>query len=102
MKRVCGILFLALCIFSIYFDLTFGTLPEAVGNSQEPEPVPYAEVTAKPGDTVLSMIEDIEGFPTGVSIDQMIQDFVDLNGIYPEQIQPGITYKIPIYPAGQP
>ena|SRR5690606_19095352 len=99
MKRVLVIMLIAICVYAIYFDFTIGTLPKAEEQESDTthSDLKYAFVTVEPGDTVLSIIEEIGGFPSSMSIEEMINDFVDLNGILPEQIQPGVTYKIPIY-----
>jgi len=96
MKRMIGLMFVAICIYAIYFDLSIGTLPKAEKKDMDLG-IEYVVVTVQPGDTVLSIIEELGGFPIGVSIEKMIEDFVDLNGIFPEQIQPGKSYKIPVY-----
>lgn len=102
MNRVFVLMFIAICIYAIYFDFTIGTLPKAEEKEVDAmdSDLKYAYVTVEPGDTVLSLIEEVAGFPSGVPIEKMINDFVDLNGILPEQIQPGVTYKIPVYHRG--
>lgn len=102
MNRVFVLMFIAICIYAIYFDFTIGTLPKAEEKEVDAmdSDLKYAYVTVEPGDTVLSLIEEIGGFPSSVSIEEMINDFIDLNGILPEQIQPGVTYKIPVYHRG--
>ncbi len=102
MNRVFVLMFIAICIYAIYFDFTIGTLPKAEEKEVDAmdSDLKYAYVTVEPGDTVLSLIEEIGGFPSSMSIEEMINDFIDLNGILPEQIQPGVTYKIPVYHRG--
>ncbi|CAH0347015.1 hypothetical protein [Bacillus sp. CECT 9360] len=103
MKRL--LLFLTLCFigFIIYFDLTTGTLPasgvKAGEYSIQPEKssVPYTEVMINPGDTLLTISEKEEDGLT-VSIEMLIRDFQELNnGLNPEEMQIGETYKIPVY-----
>ncbi len=99
MKRILVLMLIAICVYAIYFDFTIGTLPKAEEKEVDAmdSDLKYAYVTVEPGDTVLSLIEEIGGFPSSMSIEEMINDFIDLNGILPEQIQPGVTYKIPVY-----
>ncbi|WP_285768930.1 hypothetical protein [Peribacillus sp. SI8-4] len=109
MKRL--LLFISFCftLFIIYFDLTTGTLPTsrqpvstvqpAVPASQQ-QPAPTAafkEVTMKPGDTLISIIES-EKAGNNKPIETIISDFQSLNeGMKPENMQIGKTYKIPVY-----
>ncbi len=87
--------------------MRYGTLP--IGSSQANVAI---ETTTSPttpshshtkkkiqaGDTVLSLIENEIDGPIPVSIQQVIQDFQELNdGLLPEQIQIGKVYTIPIY-----
>ncbi|MBT2665488.1 LysM peptidoglycan-binding domain-containing protein [Bacillus sp. ISL-4] len=107
MKRL--LLFISFCftLFIIYFDLTTGTLPASHPPASTGEPaVPasqsasapsaaYKEITMKPGDTLLSIVE--KG-GSNQPIETIIADFQSLNeGLKPENMQIGKTYKIPIY-----
>lgn len=100
MKKVLGIVALVLIVYAIYSDITTGTL---IGKSSEEIvetsfSIQYIEVQVKPGDTLLSLIEQQGGYPDQVSINQMIDDFISLNeGMKPNDMQPGKVYKIPIY-----
>lgn len=101
-------------IFSIYYDLSNGTIP--IANEQQATPVmttpslteepemesdsnaTYIEVEVKAGDTVLTVAERIANKPIPVSITQLVEDFQVLNeGMKPEKIQVGRTYKFPLY-----
>lgn len=101
-------------IFSIYYDISHGTIPTA--NEQQSTPVmtspslteqaetaadpdaTYIEVEVKAGDTVLTVAERIANKPIPVSITQLVEDFQVLNeGMEPEKIQVGKTYKFPLY-----
>ncbi|MCU9613889.1 hypothetical protein OEV98_09985 [Caldibacillus lycopersici] len=99
MKRVIGGLVLLAVLYAIYMDITVGTLPKATQQDAiASSSIAFLEVRIEPGDTVLSIIEELTGFPKNIAIDQMIKDFTSLNGgIAPEQIRPGEVYKIPIY-----
>ncbi|MGE7764504.1 hypothetical protein [Peribacillus sp. NPDC096540] len=109
MKRL--LLFISFCfiIFIIYFDLTTGTLPASHPSTSSVEPsvpaskpasvptVAYKEITTKPGDTLLSIVEKEIG-ASNQPIETIISDFQGLNeGLKPEQMQIGKTYKIPVY-----
>lgn len=104
MKRLLGVLFIGICLYAVFVDLTRGTLPKNNNQTEEiveevnTASIPYEEVTISRGDTLLTIIEKRDGFPSHISINQMIEDFMVLNnGVKPEMIQPGQTYKIPVY-----
>lgn len=94
--------------YIIYYDITTGTLPQKVTTEFKEPSLPvtqsndnnklnYYEITMKPGDTLLSIIEREDGSPTQ-SIETIISDFQELNeGLKPEQMQIGKIYKIPNY-----
>jgi hypothetical protein len=112
MKKLFGLLLSVLIIYVIYFDLTVGTLP-----SSTPQPVdakvenrtqqniakpktnfPAFEAKVKPGDTVISIVENQLDQSLPVSISELIEDFKKLNpGKAPEKIQIGSTYIFPDY-----
>ncbi|RRN73174.1 hypothetical protein EI200_06165 [Peribacillus simplex] len=109
MKRL--LLFISFCftLFIIYFDLTTGTLPPShppatTGQPTVPASKPasapsadYKEITMKPGDTLLSIIET-EKVGSNQPIETIISDFQSLNEeLKPENMQIGKTYKIPVY-----
>jgi hypothetical protein len=108
MKRLLAFVAIFFIMFIIYYDITTGTLPQIVPtHSKEPSlPVnqsnikselSYIEITMKPGDTLLSIIEREEG-SLNQPIEAIITDFQELNeGLKPEQMQIGKTYKIPKY-----
>ncbi|MCM3617845.1 LysM peptidoglycan-binding domain-containing protein [Sutcliffiella horikoshii] len=103
-------------IYSIYYDLSAGTIPEPtapaaalVPTTTGPETVAetsphhqgekmYIEVEVKAGDTVLTIAERVANKPVPVSITQLVEDFAEMNeGTTPEKIQIGRTYKFPVY-----
>jgi len=99
MKKLASWIIGFFVIYSIFTDLTVGTLPDRhiINSTETINSQAYEEVVIKPGDTVLGLIEK-RGYPDNISITEMIEDFMQLNnGIAPERIQPGETYKIPIY-----
>ncbi|XJZ26243.1 hypothetical protein ACF5W4_12670 [Bacillota bacterium Lsc_1132] len=105
MKKLFGVLLLLIIIYSVYFDLTTGTLPQ--GGSQKAEAVvktkpvsriPYFEAKVKPGETVMTIVEHQINKPLPVSIPKLIRDFQSLNrGQAAEKIQIGQTYQFPDY-----
>ncbi|MFJ5621391.1 hypothetical protein ACIQD3_01415 [Peribacillus loiseleuriae] len=105
MKKM--LLFLSICftVFIIYYDMTKGTLPtkstvRTIEASSTPVseiiPIPYKEIKIRAGDSLLSIIKKQEG-TLPLSIESIISDFENLNGIKPEAMQIGNTYKIPFY-----
>ncbi|CAG9619324.1 hypothetical protein [Sutcliffiella rhizosphaerae] len=112
MIRLLVVALICITIYSIYFDLTSGTIPEGTSaiasapltddSSNQFEEIssnePYLEVEVMAGDTVLTIAEKIANKPIPVSIQQLIEDFQTLNeGISPEKIQIGKIYKFPVY-----
>ncbi|WP_066293421.1 hypothetical protein [Bacillus sp. FJAT-29937] len=105
MKRLALFLLSVLVIYVIYFDLTKGTLPlpavdepviEAMAVNETS--LPYFEKKVSSGDTVLSLVEKNINSPLSVSISKVIADFKLLNnGLSPEKIKSGYTYKFPDY-----
>lgn len=111
MKRLLTFLIICFVIFIVYYDITSGTLPQMiptdfkknslpVNNSAHKSKLSFIEITIKPGDTLLSIIEREEG-SLPQSIESIVTDFQELNeGLRPEQMQIGKTYKIPNYHEG--
>lgn len=67
-------------------------------NTGKEEELYYQEVKVAAGQTVLSIVEQIQGGPLPVSISQLITDFQVLNPkTEPEMIQIGKVYKFPVY-----
>lgn len=105
MKRILYLVLIAIVAYSIYYDLTTGTLPAFSApiqlqeeiKEQTEQTIPYIEVLVQAGDTVLSIIEREEGHLTK-PIDAIMKDFEKLNnGISPHEIQIGKIYKFPTY-----
>jgi hypothetical protein len=108
MKKIAAIITAFIVVYSIYYDLTVGTVPGfgkvtlASSEIAEVQPLlndnPYTLIETKPGDTVLSIVEKLHQGPLPVPIDTIIQDFQELNqNLKPEKIQIGKQYKIPLY-----
>ena len=100
LKKLFVLLFMALIIYSVYFDITIGTLPAVstpVTAQESPSDLPYKEIEVKPGETLLSIIEREEG-SLPKPINTIILDFQELNnGHSPHELQIGETYKFPNY-----
>ncbi|MGR3765044.1 hypothetical protein [Rossellomorea sp. NS-SX7] len=120
MKRMIIFFGIIILLYSVYYDLNKGTLnlltknnstvvtaqPQDVQKGKiETAPLPdasdstqtYIEMEIKPGDTVLSLVEDSLQGKLPVSIEQVVSDFEELNNTSPGKIQIGKTYKIPLY-----
>jgi hypothetical protein len=107
MKKLFGAAFILLLIYIIFFDLQHGTLPAAeeviveevsVETNKPASDTPYFELKVKAGDTVLSIVENNLGEQIPVSIEEIVNDFTLLNeGVSPEKIQIGKTYRFPNY-----
>ncbi|MGM9926655.1 MAG: hypothetical protein ACI35P_01780 [Bacillus sp. (in: firmicutes)] len=100
MKKLIFLLLFILVAYSIYFDVTKGTLPQTdtpVMVNQKEESFPYKEIQIEAGDTLLSIMEREDGrllkpIPT------IMEDFKKLNdGASPHTLKIGKTYKFPIY-----
>jgi hypothetical protein len=115
MKKLVAFLFIVLVLFSIYNDFNHGSLPAAVHddnikvepvsiqeNNVQQENIPYFEKEILPGDTVLSVLEEELNEPIPVPITEVVTDFEELNeGIKPEDIKFGKSYKFPKYGSQQ-
>lgn len=108
MKVLLITLFIFVIIYCVYYDLKTGTLPrEPVTTAQKDDSSvlddqqidePYVDVKVKPGDTVLTLLEQHQSGSLPVSISKVVTDFQNLNnGVAPEKMQIGRTYKIPLY-----
>ncbi|HEY2422041.1 MAG TPA: LysM domain-containing protein [Neobacillus sp.] len=106
MKRLFGMLLVVLILYVIYIDLTIGTLPsdtQKVGALAEQvvkpgKGIPSFTEKVKPGETVITIVENHLNKPIPVPITVLIQDFCELNpGKVPEKIQIGTTYTFPDY-----
>ncbi|CAM3950804.1 hypothetical protein [Lederbergia lenta] len=104
MKSIAALIVGIIVIYSMYHDLTVGTLPnnEIHSISTSDEMIKgnntYTLIEIKQGDTVLSVLEQLTQGSLPVSIEQAVDDFTDFNnGVKPEQIQTGETYKFPLY-----
>ncbi|WP_455662402.1 LysM peptidoglycan-binding domain-containing protein [Pradoshia sp.] len=93
------LIFLGCCIviYSVYYDLTYGTMPIATPAAVDKTNKTYYNIKVEPGDTVISLIEEKEG-TLPVPIEQIIEDFRSLNnGLNPEEIKIGQTYRLKDY-----
>lgn len=111
MKGFLGFILAVLVVYSIYYDLQFGTIPNmtkaaTVGTHLKPnkktghpekKQIPYKKTKVQPGATVLTVVEHLNG-NTSVSIQKIIRDFEKLNpGVDANKIKIGHTYLFPVY-----
>lgn len=115
MKRIGTIVIILIILYSTYYDLTIGTLPNGRTQAAE-QPVseqskvplsenadntdlePYQEIIVEPGHTVLSIVEHLHEGPIPATIQEIVYDFKQLNGgIEPEDMQIGKAYLFPLY-----
>jgi hypothetical protein len=107
MKNLLLLLLSFLIIYSIYFDLSVGTLPlphsstakvDAVAKPETKSKIPYFEFKVEPGDTLITIVEHQIKKSLPVSITRLIHDFEALNpGHSAEKIQIGTSYRFPDY-----
>ncbi|HEU5138773.1 MAG TPA: hypothetical protein VFT51_02290 [Bacillales bacterium] len=104
MKGFLGLCLAVLVVYTIYYDLEYGTLPHTskaatveTHKQQDKPKIPSRKIKAKPGQTVLSIVEKLNG-SNPVSIQKVVHDFEKLNpDVEASQIQIGKTYRFPIY-----
>ena len=113
MKRIGITLFVLLIGYSLFYDITVGTLPLLKPKAQEAAAQPamnsstseqteadaeYKQIEVKSGDTVLSIVEAISKSGKLPSVDMITNDFKKLNtNESPSKIRIGKTYKFPLY-----
>ncbi|WP_407268401.1 hypothetical protein [Radiobacillus sp. PE A8.2] len=127
LKRLALILFTILFLVSVFKDLTQGTVvnkayyeeqqqteadnsEQSLEQNQNPtknienepqqdQPYETIRIYPKPGDTVLSIVEDLNQNTSTLKMNQIIDDFVTLNpDANPHQINPKTAYYFPVYP----
>ncbi|HEX6922297.1 MAG TPA: LysM domain-containing protein [Bacillales bacterium] len=108
MKGFLGLCLAALVIYTIYYDLEYGTLPQTSKaatvqshkqqhEQKKQQQIPSKKVKVKPGQTVLSVVEQLNG-SSAAPIQKIVHDFKQLNpDTDANQIQIGQTYRFPIY-----
>jgi hypothetical protein len=101
MKKLAALFLTAFILYIVYYDLKIGTLPGSIQAStikETHDEISYQVWEVKPGDTVLSVVEKLTNESIPVSLSQVVDDFQALNqGVKPEEIQIGKTYKFPVY-----
>ncbi|WP_332632120.1 hypothetical protein [Halalkalibacter flavus] len=115
MKRIGTFFIILVILYSTYYDLTIGTLPNGLSHTATPSQIeefdeteiqetmaeefePFKEMIVEPGHTVLSIVEHLHEGPLSATIQEIVHDFETLNGgIKPEEIQIGKKYLFPIY-----
>lgn len=108
MKKLFIPVILLISIYSIYYDLSIGTLPtktlaavqnnDSNNNTTTSNEIPAEYIVVEPGYTVLSIVEELHGDPVNATIQQIVVDFEALNpGTKANKIQVGKQYLFPIY-----
>ncbi|MBP3039647.1 hypothetical protein J9303_09120 [Bacillaceae bacterium Marseille-Q3522] len=104
MKRLVGLILTMLISLAIIYDLRTGTLPREEPESIEAaspaavEDIAFFEKEITAGDTLISIVEEQLQSAIPVTIPEVISDFQQLNnGLPPEDMQMGETYKFPDY-----
>lgn len=107
MKRILLPLFGLLILYVVYIDLTEGTLPGTAAKQAQVTTnavtndnleISAFEAVVKPGETLISIVENQLDQPLPVSIDELIKDFEALNpGQAPEKMKIGSSYQFPDY-----
>jgi hypothetical protein len=103
MKKLIGILLSFLIIYSVYYDITVGTLPFSKSEKAEAveiqeSSIPFFEAKVKSGETLITIVEHKTNKSLSVPISELIRDFMTLNqGQSPEKMQVGKIYRFPKY-----
>ncbi|MEH7224547.1 hypothetical protein V7112_12130 [Bacillus sp. JJ1566] len=105
MKRFFAFLAIAFILYIIYYDVRVGTLSVEKNETIEATEVvaqtpsnPYQEIKVKAGDTLLSIVENVNEGKQISSIESVIKDFEELNpDSKAELLQIGKSYKFPLY-----
>ncbi|RYG74712.1 hypothetical protein EU245_00590 [Lentibacillus lipolyticus] len=106
MKRIGFYFFIILFLISVYKDLTAGILPDTPVNEYPAEKVERESLTGvnvqvDKGDTVLSVVEELNGQQKKLNITQIMEDFKTLNpDENPLRIVPDEYYYFPLYERG--
>ncbi|WLR43958.1 hypothetical protein LC087_07585 [Bacillus carboniphilus] len=103
MKRLLWFITFILVTYAIYYDLSVGTINNQLNISHEEDfssinspKLNYQAYRVQEGDTVLSIVKEMNDVTPSVSI--IIEDFKYLNPdteVY--EIHPNVTYEFPIY-----
>lgn len=73
-------------------------IKEEVESTQQDVSIPFQSKEVKAGDTVLSVVEELNTSKTTVSILTIIKDFEELNpSVKADSLQIGKVYKFPLY-----
>ncbi len=102
-NKLCIYILCLLVILSIYKDLTRGeeesSYSPPLENSETIHDTLFMHRTVQPGDTLLSIVEEIhQGEDISLHFEQVIQDFKDLNaGVNPYELTIHESYYFPVY-----
>lgn len=102
-KRFLVYVVVFLCLLSIYYDLSGRYKPQQVApiestSKQQIVTMNAVPMVVKPGQSVLSITEQINADVEYLDIKQILNDFIKLNpGVDPLNIQINQTYYFPLY-----
>lgn len=103
MKKLLILPIIAIIVYSVYFDITIGTLPTnsssmpTIQEKKTDSEIPFRMISIQPGDTLLSIMEREEG-QLSKPIENILKDFQELNnGTSPHELKIGESYKFPTY-----
>ena len=103
-RKICLYTFIILLILSLYNDIkkeTHYNLSESPSMDKNiHNNIPVVKIKIKPGDTILSVSEKLNGENLNhIKIEEIIEDF---NSVNPEvstiELTPGLSYFFPLYP----
>ncbi|MBB6448862.1 hypothetical protein HNR44_000811 [Geomicrobium halophilum] len=110
MKKWIWILAIATVGFAIYYDVSRGTLPMMDVSSEVTDDLQVEEtngslaydrtvdIEIEPGQSLLTVVEELHETGTPVAIETIKEDFIHLNeGQPPEQLEHGQVYTFPLY-----
>jgi hypothetical protein len=108
MKRLVITILVLLIGYALFYDVTVGTLPllhtyskqkqaASVAVSKDQNSKTFKSIEIKSGDTVLSVVEQINK-KEPPSVEKVAADFRKLNpGASPNKLRIGRSYKFPLY-----
>ncbi|MBS2969709.1 hypothetical protein J9317_13130 [Metabacillus sp. KIGAM252] len=103
MKRLILLCSIALLTYIIYYDLSRGTLPRMeeeniMAASQPVKKETFKKLHVQKGESVLMIINKVNGHSIPVPLETAAEDFEKLNpGIKANRILTGHSYKFPVY-----
>ncbi|AZB43641.1 hypothetical protein CEF21_15730 [Bacillus sp. FJAT-42376] len=103
MKRLILLCSIALLAYIIYYDLRIGTIPAnetdtLIVSAQPAGKESFKKLNVRKGESVLIMINKVNGNSIPVPLETAVKDFEKLNpGTKANRILTGHSYKFPVY-----